>query len=112
MKDYTIVSNQIGIHDNLTGLVAKHLQSEYLKPISQEQRERFAWVADMITAWSGSVFLDSGCGRGKSTLTLAQQHPDTLVIGMDKSTDRLPRDDMGCSSLSDNTCFILSLIHI
>ena len=82
------------------------MQSEYLKPINQDQQLRFAWVVAQINAWAGPVFLDSGCGRGKSTHLLAEQHPDTLVIGMDKSMDRLPRDDMGRSSLSDNTCFI------
>lgn len=35
--------------------------------------------------------LDSGCGTGTSTRTLAAMHPDCLVIGIDRSLSRLSR---------------------
>jgi len=38
------------------------------------------------------VILDSGCGRGLSTLRLAEAHPDVPVIGVDRSVARLSRN--------------------
>ena len=38
------------------------------------------------------VVLDSGCGTGKSTLTLAARHPGLPVIGIDRSFVRLSRN--------------------
>ena len=37
------------------------------------------------------VILDSGCGKGLSTLILAKLYPDIPIIGIDRSHDRLSR---------------------
>ena len=37
------------------------------------------------------IILDSGCGTGRSSLYLGQQHPDAIVVGVDKSLARLSR---------------------
>ena len=41
------------------------------------------------------VILDSGCGTGESTVNIALAHPDTPVIGIDKSVTRLTKADSG-----------------
>ena len=38
-----------------------------------------------------ALVLDSFCGTGHSTVTLAERHPDHLVVGIDKSGRRLQR---------------------
>jgi tRNA G46 methylase TrmB len=40
---------------------------------------------------SAPLVLDSFCGTGMSTATLAERYPDSLVIGIDKSASRLGR---------------------
>ncbi len=37
------------------------------------------------------LIIDAGCGTGASTLNLAQRHPQALVIGVDRSAERLRR---------------------
>jgi tRNA G46 methylase TrmB len=37
------------------------------------------------------LILDSGCGTGQSTLSIAAAYPDALVIGIDQSAKRLQR---------------------
>ena len=41
------------------------------------------------------LVLDSFCGTGHSTETLARRHPDHLVVGIDKSSERLARHQAG-----------------
>ena len=49
-----------------------------------------------LTAWLDAagerpLILDSGCGTGLSTRALALAHPQSLVLGVDRSGDRLGR---------------------
>lgn len=87
-KDYTIITNQTGPHVDLLKRVQRYDQP-YQRPISSQQRQ----LVDNLQKWvegSGKpVIIDCGCGRGESTVNLAQQHPDHLVIGIDKSAHRL-----------------------
>jgi tRNA (guanine-N7-)-methyltransferase len=87
-----IVSNQLDIHDQLSGMVAKHAATQFLKPITPYSHVAFA---QSISAWQANgerpLILDAGCGTGISTLNLAAQFPDHFVIGVDQSADRLAR---------------------
>lgn len=73
--------------------VRRHLAEPWQHPIADHQREVF----DRLQAWldrvpSGArIELDAGCGTGASTRALALANPDTWVIGVDKSLDRLTR---------------------
>lgn len=87
-----ISSNQCGPHQQLGARVCKHAQSTFLKPLSPASRAAFDQA---ITAWqqAGSeLILDAGCGVGLSTRRLAHAHPDSFVIGVDQSAERLQRD--------------------
>jgi tRNA (guanine-N7-)-methyltransferase len=89
-----ITSRQDEVHRNLERLLERHLASGFERPISELAREAFAIA---MAGWDGHapVLLDSGCGVGWSTLTLAREYPDHYVIGVDQSSDRIERGKPG-----------------
>lgn len=86
-----IVSNQQGIHDNLEAIVQKHLSHDFKKPFNQHTLDAFADANKRVQAHKGPIILDACCGVGQSTRILAKRNPDALVIGVDKSANRLTR---------------------
>lgn len=87
-----IDSNQQGVHEDLENQVRKYLQTRFRKPVAEHSQEAFDRVQEEITQWQGPVVLDSCCGVGESTLHLAREHTDALVIGVDKSAHRLAKN--------------------
>jgi tRNA G46 methylase TrmB len=77
---------------------ALHLLS-YLEhaPVPGHTRTAFAltaeWLADRGGLDQGArpLIIDSGCGTGRSTILMAQQHPGYLVVGIDRSCKRLAK---------------------
>lgn len=56
----------------------------------------------------GSPFiLDSGCGTGSSTQSLADDHPGHLVIGVDQSIARLARSGLTSSIHQKANCVLV-----
>jgi len=90
-----VTSNQAGPHPELNSLVLKHLSSSYLRPIAQHSLESFDsfqnFVATSPIDLQHNLLLDTGCGVGHSSLNLAIDHPQSLVIGIDKSIVRLTK---------------------
>jgi tRNA G46 methylase TrmB len=68
-------------------VVSRHLAVRYRREPSAAGREAFANVADRLKRVP--FVLDAGCGTGASTLALAREYPDRLVLGVDKSAARL-----------------------
>lgn len=87
-----IITNQAGIHENLTDIVNKHLTHAFQKPIQAHTQQAFDQVNKRVQSFSGDIILDACCGVGQSTRLLAKQNPDALVIGVDKSANRLDRN--------------------
>jgi tRNA G46 methylase TrmB len=84
----SISTNQIGIHQNLTKVVARHLQHPSQKPLSAHTQQAFLEAANWLGDWQGDLILDSCCGVGESTVNIARTHPNARVIGIDKSALR------------------------
>ncbi|MBU2977326.1 SAM-dependent methyltransferase [Alteromonas sp. C1M14] len=84
-----VISNQTGIHDKLDALVMRYKQSESQRPVSEHTRGAFLAVEEWLDDWQGDIVLDSCCGVGQSTATIATQYPDCKVIGLDKSAMRV-----------------------
>jgi tRNA (guanine-N7-)-methyltransferase len=89
MNSTPVESRQVSIHDHLERLVQKHEATSYLRPIPDFSRR----VADEIVNFieqtpTYKIILDSCCGTGESTASLAAQFPSAIVIGLDKSTHR------------------------
>lgn len=87
----SVYSNQSSIHDDLIKLVRKHMTSTWQEPTPPNDCEAMRDIVALLKAHNGPLILDSFCGTGMSTAKLASQHPKALVIGIDKSADRLRR---------------------
>jgi tRNA G46 methylase TrmB len=99
----TVQSNQSGVHEQLQKVVAKHASTAFRKPVSAVNLEAFT---TSIAIWKAHgdapLILDAGCGVGLSTRKLAQAFPDSFVIGVDQSADRLGRDIRWAADLPEN----------
>lgn len=87
-----IITNQDGIHEKLAEIVEKHAKHEFQKPISAHTQAAFDDVNEKVKAFDGEIILDACCGVGQSTRKLAKQNPTALVIGVDKSANRIERN--------------------
>ena len=88
----TIESAQNGPHRRLSELLQRHRDNPWRQPVAEHSRA--AWVE--LRAWlaprSGlPLILDSGCGTGVSSIGLAARNPDSVVVGIDQSRQRLSR---------------------
>jgi tRNA (guanine-N7-)-methyltransferase len=79
------------VHQDLPGVVHKHLVSPWLRPVPAHTAQAFAAVRDAVETSTKPLILDSCCGTGDSTRYLAYRFPDAQVIGIDKSAHRLQR---------------------
>ncbi len=84
-------STQTGPHEALLQHLQRHATNRYMRPIADYNREAFELVDEQVGADGRPLILDSGCGTGDSSRSLARVHPDHLVIGIDRSADRLSR---------------------
>ena len=73
-------------------MVQKHLSHTFEKPYSQHTLTVFNSLDEEVKSFSGEVILDACCGVGQSTRILAKRNPDALVIGVDKSANRIERN--------------------
>ena len=86
-----VESSQKGPHPRLIEIVEKHKNSVWHRPLSDSARRSFDQLEQRVGNWRGQRILDTGCGTGRGTLAWATKEPDALVIGVDKSSDRLDR---------------------
>jgi tRNA G46 methylase TrmB len=86
-----IVSNQQGLHEQLDEVVLKHLKHTFRKPYQQHTLEAFKKAEKWVEQQGKPIIFDSCCGIGESTYHIARQHPEAIVLGMDKSADRLSK---------------------
>jgi tRNA G46 methylase TrmB len=86
-----ITSNQVGLNDKLDEIVLKHLQHDFKKPYQTHTLAAFKEAEKWVEQQGKPIIFDSCCGVGESTVHLAKAHPDAIVLGMDKSADRLSK---------------------
>lgn len=82
-----IESSQHGAHPRLAEIVVRHLREPYRRVPSDAGRRAFDSIVERLAA--APFVFDAGCGTGASTLALAREFPDHLVLGVDKSIARL-----------------------
>lgn len=88
-----IASAQEGPHRDLEPRVRRHLAHPFRKPILDYNRAACAAALAARDAWQpeAPLILDAGCGVGGSTLRIAAACPESFVVGVDQSADRLGR---------------------
>jgi len=84
-------SAQTGVHPRLAGLLERHLAEDWRAPLHDPSVAAFEALQACLGGRTTGLILDSGCGTGASSALLARRFPDRLVIGIDKSADRLQR---------------------
>lgn len=98
-----VTSEQQDCHPDLMNLLARHRKHSFQKPIANFNLHAFQQAEARLAAHDGPLILDSGCGVGDSTRVLAKQHPNHLILGLDRSTHRLQRQR---PDLPDNALLI------
>jgi len=102
----SVDSNQTGIHDNLDKIVQKHIATQYRKPIQSHNLRAFQILEKRLSEMSPTgLVLDSCCGTAMSSVLLARQFPEKLIVGVDQSAHRLTKTDLGEHPL--NNCLLL-----
>ena len=87
-----VSSGQAGVHPRLDATVRKHLLAHWAQPLHRPSVEAWRELWDSgVFGQARPLILDSGCGTGESTRRLAGQYPGHLVIGVDRSKNRLGR---------------------
>lgn len=102
-----ITTRQLAPHKALESRLMHIMAAPWQRPYAQHSIDAFADVERLRLVrqpdYPGGLILDSGCGVGISTRQLAQIFPSHLVIGVDRSADRLARDH---GPLPDNALLI------
>lgn len=102
-----ITSNQYGIYDQLETVVRRHLATRFQRPFPDYSIEVFEQAQQRVSQHQGPLILDSYCGVGQSTVTLAQQNPDALIVGIDKSAHRLNKHEQHYANSSIDNYLLL-----
>ena len=71
--------------------VAQHGTYLNKRPIAKHTAAAFQTAAEFARSRATPIIIDAGCGTGRSTLKLAERHPDHTIIGVDRSEARLSK---------------------
>lgn len=103
----TITTSQQQVHERLAEVVNKHITCAYQKPIQPHNIKAFnVLIAAIDQGGYSQLILDSCCGTGFSTVTLAKTNPKALVVGVDQSEKRLMKEADYLQQLPTN-CLLL-----
>lgn len=101
-----IATNQNGPHQDVGRRVERALSHPLRKPVAEHTRMAFTKAQAWLERQGGAgrpLILDAGCGVGISTRHLAARFDDHLVIGVDRSAERLSREH---GEVSDNALLV------
>ena len=86
-----VSSNQQHLHPRLATIVLRHLRTEHRAEVAAHNLLAYELLRERLSAQPRPLVLDSFCGTGHSTAALAERHPGHLVVGIDKSVQRLAK---------------------
>jgi tRNA G46 methylase TrmB len=103
-----VSSNQAGPHARLEETVLRHYRNAWCEPLHKPSQLAFEELQSLLNPREPDrLILDSGCGTGTSTLALAELHPGSMVIGIDRSAARLRRIPGGSLAIRKGNCIWL-----
>jgi tRNA (guanine-N7-)-methyltransferase len=86
-----VSSRQREVHPRLVAALDAHVSQAWRAPLHPPTVEAFEALQRLTGQTAADLVLDAGCGTGESTRQIARALPECLVIGVDKSADRLRR---------------------
>lgn len=86
-----VISNQQHVHPKLAEIVHRHLRTTHRARIAAHSEQAYQALTASLAAHPRPLVLDSFCGTGHSTAALAERHRGHLVVGIDKSAQRLAK---------------------
>lgn len=86
-----VSSNQHRLHPKLAIVVRRHLETTHRAVVAAHNIQAYEALTSALRAQPRPLVLDSFCGTGHSTAALATRHPEHLVVGIDKSAQRLAK---------------------
>lgn len=90
----SVTTNQTGIHKDLNKILDRNKLFEFKKPFTDFSINTFNEILSWIEKNPNKeIVLDMCCGVGESTFHLSKKYKDCLVIGIDKSLDRIDRNN-------------------
>lgn len=102
------------VHDKLVDIVERHVLSlelfeehNHVAAHTEEAFEEALAFVDSFYRENGDsneeklVIIDSGCGKGLSTFTIASANPGIPVIGIDRSINRLSKSEIFIENQQD-----------
>ncbi len=95
----SVSSNQTGVHPDLASTLTRHQNTIYQKPIADYAQIILDQIEQQRQAIGGRLILDSACGTGASSITLAEQFPHDLIVGIDQSEYRLNKQTIKKNNL-------------
>ena len=105
MNSRKISDAQREISSQLEHIVERYQQNIYRREPAQYAIQELDRVEKKLSP-NQKLILDSCCGVGESSFHLAQQFPDSLVLGVDKSASRLSRKNEFKRNLPENLIYI------
>lgn len=91
-KSRKIHSDQKASHKDLLDFLDRYQKTSYLYPVGEKAKATGDEILKRQKHFEG-IILDMGCGVGESTFHLATMNPSQLVVGIDKSSSRLKRNN-------------------
>ena len=106
-----VASSQQLPHKNLQRKLSLYMNSDYRNSIPKYAQDEFNRFKQVLSNKKTQIILDSGCGTGESSVKLAMANPHCLVVGVDKSVNRMQRCNAEAADLKNIMYVRCDLIH-
>ena len=106
-----VASSQQLPHKNLQHKLSRYMNTDYRNSIPNYAQDEFNRFTQVLDNKSTQIILDSGCGTGESSIELARMNPHCMVIGVDKSANRMRRIKAEAADLNNIMYVRCDLIH-
>ena len=88
-----VTSDQNGPHQDLIKIISKYRIDNFKRPPASFSVKLLKKILPVLEE-NQKIILDSCCGTGESTYNLAKLYPDHFILGIDKSQDRVERNNL------------------